>query len=185
MEKLQTLLWILFGIGVFVYRMLQKAKETTAKEAQERPARRAPEGPALPEVTFQEMLKQMQARNAAEKASSDNSAAPAYTLERTPAGRALPQEVAPQARSQERPIARPKSLEAPVTARPMNRAAKSALPATGLPKYVPLPAPAQRAYAPGPQAVEPINQTVRRMLARPADVRAAVVLSEVLQRRHF
>jgi len=36
MEKFQTLLWILLGIGAFVFRMLKKMQETSAQESRER-----------------------------------------------------------------------------------------------------------------------------------------------------
>jgi hypothetical protein len=178
MEKLMTLLWILFGIGAFVFRMIQKARETAATEARERPNRPHTPAPALPNASFQELLKQMQARNAGETAETTSQPAyPAPGQERTPGGRALPQQASRPALSQERTTFRPKSLE---VATPVARRN------TGLSRIKVASAPAAfPAYAAPGQPGEPVNRTVRGLLANPANVRAAVVLSEILQRRHF
>ncbi|SHJ24845.1 hypothetical protein SAMN02745146_2608 [Hymenobacter daecheongensis DSM 21074] len=60
MEKIQTLLIILLGLGAFVWRMVQKARETAAQESRERPTGKVP---PLPNTSFQELLKQMQRQN--------------------------------------------------------------------------------------------------------------------------
>lgn len=62
MEKVYTLLWILVALGVFVWRMIQKARTVMAEEMRERPASTG-KGPPLPATSFEEMLKQMQAQN--------------------------------------------------------------------------------------------------------------------------
>src|SRR5688572_12196322 len=118
MEKVYTLLWILLGVGVFVFRMVMKMRETSAQESQERPQRPRSAAPELPATTFQELLKQMQARNA-EPGSTPLSipAVPQPVPARTPGGRLLPREIARPARSQERTRVRQHSLEAPATAR--------------------------------------------------------------------
>ncbi|UOQ77431.1 hypothetical protein MUN84_01550 [Hymenobacter sp. 5516J-16] len=92
MEKLQTLAWILIGLAVFIWRMVQKARETTAREQRERrysrpdPAGRPrPVAPGLPATSFEELLRQMQNQNR-----SDPSGPVSETGETTPAGRALP-----------------------------------------------------------------------------------------------
>jgi len=180
MEKVFSLLWILVAIGVFVFRMVKKAQETTARESRERPRTPASDGPALPQVTFQELLKQMQERNAGSPAS-------------TPAGRPLPRETARPAHSQERTDVRPHSQERPA-ARPKTLEVKTppAVPAAALPRAS-VEAPMtdywqdreKRRVKEQAEGATPLNQSVRRLLAQPENVRAAFVLSEILQRRHF
>lgn len=187
MEKVFTLLWVLIAIGAFVVRMVKKMRDTAAREAQERPNR--PAIPALPTTTFAELLKQMQARNAAEPAAlpapglSRLPQLPAKSGPRTPAGRPVPLEIARPARSQERTTIRPKSQEKlPVVA----------LPATALPRAS-HEAPMedywqQRTRLQAQTAAQPkarVAHDVRQLLARPEGLRAAFVLSEILQRRHF
>ncbi len=184
MEKVQTLLWILFAVGAFVYGMVQKMRATTAQETRERP--RTPAVPALPTATFQELLKQMQARNAAEPGAP----APPATGQFGPApntlgGRPMPHPRAPAARSQERTAPRRSSSETLVVARPINPATPVVQRGSGLPRAV-VTAQADATYrpfaAPAP-ASEPTGTAVRRLLAQPANVRAAFVLSEILGRR--
>lgn len=184
MEKIYSLLWILLAIGVFIFRMVKKMQETTERERQERPNQSASPAPALPQVTFQEMLKQMQQRN---------TGAPAG--EHTPAGRPVPQEKARPALSQEHKQARPKSLES-TKQRQKSLEAKKVEPvyATALPRAS-TEAPItdywedrerrhmkEHAHA---ATVTPLNQSVRLLLTQPESFRAAFVLSEILQRRHF
>ena len=68
MEKVWTLLGILFAIGVFVFRTLKKVQETSAQESRERSLRSGGVVPDLPTASFQEMLCQMQTRNSGEAA---------------------------------------------------------------------------------------------------------------------
>ena len=116
MEKIQTLLWILLGLGAFIWRMVQKARATTQQEQQERRySRPDPEGrprpvaPGLPATSFEELLRQMQAQNQPNKSSAAETT--------TPAGRPLPKEAAPAARSLERTRKAAKSLETATEAR--------------------------------------------------------------------
>lgn len=188
MEKIITLLWILFGTGAFVVWLLKKAQDTTARESQERPPRPGGAVPGLPTATFQEMLRQMQARNAADphRAPSPEAApvAPESAAPRTLGGRLMPHEVARPARSQERIAPQRPSLEARAAARPRN--APVARRSSTLP----------RASAVAPVAVDDnwqattarpaatLNETLREMLRRPESVRTAFVLSELFQRKY-
>ena len=185
MEKVFTLLWVLFAVVAFVVRMVKKMRDTAARETQERPAR--PVAPELPAASFQEMLKQLQARNATpagSEASGPEQQRPptAPTARRTPAGRPVPQEKARPARSQERTDIRPKSQErpalTPVFAAALPRASREA----PMEDYWQQRARQQAEAAP---ANVPTVAVVRQLLARPESVRAAFVLSEILQRRHF
>ncbi|UOQ99925.1 hypothetical protein MUN81_10585 [Hymenobacter sp. 5317J-9] len=183
MEKLATLLWILFALGAFVFRLIKKAQETTAREKQERPRRPQNDAPALPTATFQEMLRQMQARNAAEPDSPRPVAVPPVpqpAAPRTLAGRPMPQEVARPARSQERTTVPQRSLEAPATARPHNAPAPSPQRSTGLSK-ADRQRPQQFKSEP---AAGSTTDTVREMLRRTEGVRAAFVLSEIFARKY-
>ncbi|WP_046242316.1 hypothetical protein [Hymenobacter terrenus] len=188
MEKIHTLLWILFGIGVFVFRMVKKMQETSARESRERPPRPGGAVPSLPTATFQEMLRQMQARNTAEPnnvpAPTNTPATPQAPPKRTPGGHPMPREVARPARSQERTDVRQTSLEAPATARPHNAPAPPARRSSSLPRAsveAPMPSrlPATTAGAPAS-----VSETVRQLLRQPESVRAAFVLSEIFQRKY-
>lgn len=173
MEKLQIFLLILLGLGVFIWRMVQKAIETTARESRERPR---PKVPSLPDTSFKELLKQMQAQN--QPASSSPQPPTAQT---TPAGRPLPREEAPRPHSLERTDVQPVSLEEKATARANQETAPRARRATTLPRAT---TPVPRAYnVPlNNQAIQ-TRRTVRDTLRSAADVRAAFVLSEVLKRK--
>jgi hypothetical protein len=173
MEKLQSLLWILLALGVFVVRMVQKMRATSAQEARERPNLDAP---ALPAATFQEMLKQMQARNAGETVAPE--------VGRTPAGRQLPHEVARPAKSQERTRSRQTSLEVPAATRPLSPPTPVARRASSLPRANSGQSDQTYWNQAAAVATEPASQVVRRLLASPADLRAAFVLTEILQRRY-
>lgn len=187
MEKISTLLWILFGIGAFVFRMVKKMQETSAQERQERPARPGGAVPGLPTVTFQDLLKQMQARNAPTAAPSPGPAAPPVpppTAKRTLGGRLMPREIARPVRSQERTRVRQLSLEAPALARPVEGPAPLVRRSAALPRAS-ATAPIEdywQAAAARPAAS--VNETVRQWLSQPESVRAAFVLSEVLRPKH-
>jgi len=186
-EKIITLLWILFGIGAFVFRMIKKAQETTVRESQERPTRPGRAVPGLPAATFQDMLRQMQARNAADPNGAPAPEAPPVgpppAAPRTLGGRLLPREVARPIRSQERIAPRRPSLEAPATARPRNAPAPPARRSSALPRAsAEAPMDGNRPAAARPAAT--LNETVREMLRRPESVRTAFVLSEIFQRKH-
>ncbi|SFP94010.1 hypothetical protein [Hymenobacter arizonensis] len=191
MEKVYTLLWILIGIGVFVFRLIAKARENTARESQERPRRPGNVAPELPTATFQELLKQMQSRNAGEPSTEAPVPAPrpAETLPqptapRTPGGRKMPRETARPARSQERTTVRQVSLEAPATARPHTHLGPPIRRSAALPRASSeTPALRNRQPTDAP-AVSPLNETVRQMLARPESARAAFILGEIFQRKY-
>ncbi|AWM32463.1 hypothetical protein [Hymenobacter nivis] len=190
MEKVQTLLWVVLGLGAFVYRMVQKMRNTAAQEERERP--RAPAVPALPTATFQELLKQMQARNADEPGvprppvTSQSLPAPASPAARpnTLGGRPMPV-ARPQERRPRRPLRRLTSLEAPATARPMSPATPVVQRGANLPRAVVLAQPdaTYRPFGAPAPAAESTGAAVRRLLTQPANVRAAFVLSEILNRR--
>ncbi|AMJ65917.1 hypothetical protein [Hymenobacter sp. PAMC 26628] len=189
MEKAQTLLWIALGLGAFVYRMVQKMRATAAQESRERP--RTPAVPALPTASFQELLKQMQARNAADPGAPAAPAtgqflpAPAGPAARPSTLGSRPMPVArPQERHPRRPLRRLTSLEAPATARPLSPATPVVQRGANLPRAVVTAQPdaTYRPFAPAP-AAESTGTAVRRLLAQPANVRAAFVLSEILNRR--
>ncbi|HEX8506728.1 MAG TPA: hypothetical protein VF630_15295 [Hymenobacter sp.] len=185
MEKVFTLLWVIVAVGVFVFRMVMKMRETVARESRERPVR--PEGavPGLPAATFQEMLRQMQSRNAAEPAKPAEAQPPAMPTppNLTLGGRPMPREVARPTRSQERTRVRQVSLEAPATARIRNAPAAPARRSSTLPRAsFEAPLPELRPAPARPSAN--VNQTLRLWLSQPESVRAAFVLSEILQRKY-
>lgn len=183
MEKLQTLLWILIGLGVFIWRMVQKAKATTQREQQERKfsrpdstGRPRPVAP-LPATSFDEMLKQMQAQNRA-----GNS-----TNQTTPAGRPLPQETARAPRTLEQPTIVAKSLETRKEARSLEVPAHEARRAAGLPRTATQHGQEDYWSRIQRQQREEMRRQplsgIQERLRNPADLRAAFVLSEILQRK--
>ncbi|MBC8084020.1 MAG: hypothetical protein H7Z21_12480 [Hymenobacter sp.] len=186
MEKLQTLLWILIGLGVFIWRMVQKARQTIAQEQRERPATTG-KVPPLPAASFEEMLKQMQTQNRAGNPAS--TPAPPRPVETTPAGRPLPQRTTSAPRSLEQTTVASKSLEKASEARslevPLHEARRAAaLPRTntrhGQEDYWSRIQARQQEEA-RRQGQTPANLTDR--LRNPADLRAAFVLSEILRRK--
>ncbi|MBF9239554.1 hypothetical protein I2I05_19335 [Hymenobacter sp. BT683] len=191
MEKIFTLLWILFAIGVFVFRMIVKMRDTNVQESQERPRKPGSAVPELPTATFQELLRQMQAKNAGETSTeaqgpmSRSAEAPSQPVgKRTLGGRLLPREIARPARTQERTRVRQTSLEAPAAGRPHTHLGPLVRRSSSLPRAsheTPLVRSAQPTDAPRTTA---LNATVRQMLSQPATVRAAFVLSEIFQRRY-
>ncbi|OGX86451.1 hypothetical protein BEN47_13195 [Hymenobacter lapidarius] len=189
MDELKTLVWILLAIGAFVYRMVKKVQENSARESRERPTR--PAGsvvPGLPTASFQELLQQMQARNAPVPAAPAPQKAPVAPLApaaRTLGGRLMPREIARPTFSKERVAVRQASLEAPATARSrgftpsvvVRRASEQPRAYTeALPEFN------RQGAATGSAA--PLNETVRQMLRQPEGVRAAFVLSEIFQRKY-
>jgi hypothetical protein len=191
MEKVVTLLWILFGIGVFVIRMIVKMRDTNAQEGQERPRRPGNAVPELPTATFQELLKQMQSRNAGEPVTEATvpaprpaAALPQPPATRTPSSRARPREVARPARSLERTTVRQVSLEAPAAARPHTHVGPPVRRSSDMPRASQETVIARSRQPTDAPAVTPLNETVRQMLRRPESVRAAFVLSEIFQRKY-
>ncbi|RSK44636.1 hypothetical protein [Hymenobacter perfusus] len=175
MEKLQTLVWLLIGLGVFIWRMVQKARATTQQEQRERP-RATGKVPPLPSGSFEELLKQMQAQNRP-------AAAPTATPV-TPAGRPLPRETPVPARSLERTETAARSLEQSATARSLEAPRREARLASSLPRTN--TQHGQEDYwsrQPRSGQGNDTRRTVKGMLQNPADVRAAFVLGEILQRR--
>ncbi|UOR06673.1 hypothetical protein MUN82_06135 [Hymenobacter aerilatus] len=173
MEKLQTILLILFGLGVFIWRMVRKAIETTARESRERPR---PKVPSLPDTSFKELLKQMQAQNQPD-ATPRQPVGPAPT---TPADRPLPRETTPPPHSLERTEVRPISLEEKATNRANQETVPRARRAATLPRAT---SPLPKAYNRPSGTTNPTRRTVRDSLRNATDVRAAFVLSEVLRRK--
>ncbi|TGE24166.1 hypothetical protein E5K00_02835 [Hymenobacter aquaticus] len=168
MEKLQTLGLILFGLVVFVWRMVQKMRDTTRREQQERPPARVP----LPSTSFEELLKQMQQQNQ----QGNPTTAPA----RTPGGRELPHEEAPKARTLEQPARKAQSQERRATNVSLERAAPVARRNTGLDH----PAPDNPLRRPRPTAPAPAaRRVITDRLRTPADLRDAFILSEILKRK--
>lgn len=188
MEKASTLVWILLAIGAFVLWMVKKMQETTAQERRERPARPGPAVPALPTAKFQEMLKQMQARNTMPAAAASDPPAPLATPAPVPAGpltmggRPMPRETARAARSLERPVRVRPSLEAPATARLRHAPAPPVRRADTLPRAsAEAPITDHWQKEPAVRAV-PLGNTVRQLLREPASLRAAFILSEIFRR---
>lgn len=172
MDKIQTLLFIALGLGVFVWRMLKQAAETTAREQRERPRRpgSAPT-PALPDTSFQELLRQMQRQN---QEQPQPPAAPVPPV--TP--------VPPAARSLERKKQRPVSLEAAATARAAAEPEPHARRAATLPRAATV-APITDYWTgkkPAPPTPAASRRRVMEALRNPANLRAAFVLSEILRR---
>lgn len=175
MEKLQTLVWILIGLGVFIWRMVQKARATTQQEQRKRPGTTG-KVPPLPASSFEELLKQMQTQN---RPASQSVAPPV-----TPAGRSTPRETAPPARSTEHTETVARSLERPSTARSLEAPRREARLASSLPRTN--TRHGQEDYwsrQPRPGRSPETRRTVADMLQNPTDVRAAFVLGEILQRR--
>jgi hypothetical protein len=185
MEKLYSLLWILVAIVVVIYRLVKKMQQTSEREAHERPQRPGSVMPQLPTVTFQELLKQMQARNTQPEATptAEPVAAPRKKEARTPAGRVAPSETARPAQSQERTAVLTRSLEVRTPVPVLGAALPRASAEAPMEDYW-QQRTRQQAEADASQAV-PLHQVVRQILAQPESVRAAFVLSEVLQRRDF
>ncbi|MET4106100.1 hypothetical protein [Hymenobacter sp. UYP22] len=175
MEKLQTLVWLLIGLGVFIWRMVQKARATTQQEQRERPGTTG-KVPPLPVSSFEELLKQMQAQN---RPAPTPTPAPV-----APAGRPLSREITLPARSMERTETAARSLERPTTARSLEAPRREARLASSLPRTN--TRHGQEDYwsrQPRPTHPQETRRTVADMLRNPADVRAAFVLGEILQRR--
>ncbi|TGD79331.1 hypothetical protein [Hymenobacter wooponensis] len=187
MEKLQSLAWILIGLAIFVWRLVQKASATTQREKQERrfskPDSTGKPRPVLPlpATSFEELLKQMQAQNQAE-----TSAAPRETEQTTPAGRPLPREVLPTPQSQERTDIPARSLERPVIHRTLETPAHEARRASTLPRAAARPADPtdywQRQAARRPEVPRPEQgRSLNELLRNPTDLRNAFILSEILK----
>ena len=179
MEKVWTLLWILFAIGAFIFRTLKKVQENSAQESRERSLRPGGAVPDLPTASFQEMLRQMQTRNSGEAAPVVPTPNPAGPL--TLGGRPMPREIARPVRSQERTKVQTVSLEAPSVAISRNAPAPVARRAAGLPRASAGTGNRPSATAP---ATGTVGATVRQWLSQPESVRAAFVLSEVLRRKY-
>lgn len=180
MEKLQTLAWIVVGFVLFMWRMVQKARDTTAQERRERP-RGTSSVPPLPTAAFKEMFEQMQTQN--RPASPAAVRPPEIT---TPAGRPLPREAAPARRNLEKSQPAARSLERASDARSLEAPRREARRAATLPRAgqqgpAPQSEPSSRPSVHTRQEAAP--KSIPEMLRNPADVRAAFVLAEILQRR--
>lgn len=183
MEKLQTLAWILLGLAMFIWRMVQKARATTAQEQRERKLTRPdsrgrprPVAPGLPGTSFEELLRQMQTQN------QGGAVPPVPQPEATPAGRPLPRETAPAPRSLEEGTRPARSLEQNAPTRSLEAPARPARRAATLPRAGQQSTPDywQRQQARPEEA--PAASFAER-LRNPADVRMAFVLGEILQRK--
>jgi hypothetical protein len=186
MDKFQTLLLILLGLGVFVWRMIQKAREMADREVRERPT--PPKVPGLPTTSFQELLEQMKSQN---RQGNEGQPAPpvARPAQTTPAGRPLPREQAPVPRSLERTEVPARSLETiPPPARSLEAPARPARRADTLPRTSALPARDENRSRQPIRAAEEARQDARRrvqaMLRNPADLRAGFILSEILKPKY-
>ncbi|MCB2379434.1 hypothetical protein LGH70_17680 [Hymenobacter sp. BT635] len=169
MEKLQTLGLILLGLALFVWRMVQKMRDTTRQEQQERP--RAQSQRSQSGSSFEDLLKQMQQQNQRGNAP----AAPATT----PGGRKLPQEQARAARTLERPAQRALSQERRATNMSLERPAPVARRGTGMDHSQPAHQPRQSPSA----APVSSGRSLTSRLRNPAELRDAFILSEILKRR--
>lgn len=180
MEKLQTLAWILIGLAMFIWRMVQKARATTEQERRERKfsrpdstGRPRPVAP-LPATSFEELLKQMQ---------TQNRPGPPAEAEKTMGGRAMPRQPEPQPRSQERTTVEAKSLEKYAPARSLEVPAPEARRATSLPRPAPQPQPDYWRQEQTSRAAGAAPNAIAGRLRNPADVRTAFILGEILQRK--
>lgn len=192
MEKLQTLAWIALGLVVFIWRMIQKARATTEREQRERrftrpdpTGRPRPVTPSLPATSFEELLRQMQAQNNSAPSAPPATPPAAPDAETTPAGRPLPREQAPVARSLEQEKRNARSLERQAnTARSLEVQRHEARLAASLPRAVTQHEQddywsQQQARRARPGAPRPLTDRLKN----PEDVRAAFILSEILQRK--
>jgi len=176
MEKLQTLLWILLGLGIFIWRMVQKAREATTRDQRERPARTG-QAPPLPAASFEELLKQMQAKNTA----STQPVRPIPTVETTPVGRPLPRETTPVPRSLERTERVPRTLETAPEARSLEVPLHEARRAAQLARASNRPVQEDYWTRQAAAAKVPAQSAVKDMLRNPANLRTAFILSEILK----
>ena len=178
MGNIQLLVFILLGLGIFVWRMLKQAAETTARELRERPRRpgSGSEGaPALPDASFQELLRQMQNQNQGQNQPPVSA----------PPARPAPPTRPAAARSLERAKKRPVSLEEPATSRAARPPEPHARRAATLPRAATV-APIDDYWARKNRPTSPPSATSRSVivaaLRNPASVRAAFVLGEILRR---
>ncbi|NVO33318.1 hypothetical protein [Hymenobacter lapidiphilus] len=199
MEDIKGFVWVIGAIVFFIWRMVQKAAEK-AKEAHDRQQAQQPGGapvrrpaPSAPAVSFEELLAQMQRQNQQPAPPepgppAERDAAQEWEQEqRNPEPQAKPGRPAPVPRfgrglekteveqySQELPAREARSLEAP------KRAARlgSSLPRTST-EHGNEDFWSQKRVAP-----KPTGRTVNELLKNPANIRAAFVLSEILQRRY-
>ncbi|WP_375437776.1 hypothetical protein [uncultured Hymenobacter sp.] len=186
MEKLQILLLIVLGFGIFIWRMAQKARETTAREQRERP-KTTGKVPPLPATSFQEMLKQMQEQNRAGNPTTAPVPSATRPTPTTPAGRPLPRETTPVPRSLEQTTATPKSLERFREARSLETPRQEARRAAALPRATTQHGQedywSQTQSRRREEARLQARSSIADRLRNPADLRAAFVLSEILQRK--
>ena len=180
MGNVQLLVFILVGLGIFVWRMLKQAAETTARELRERPRRPGSEtAPALPDASFQELLRQMQSQN-----QGQNQPSPA-PVPLPPAPVSLPPARPAAARSLERAKTRPVSLEEPATSRAARAPEPHARRAATLPRAATV-APIDDYWARKNRPAAPAPATSRNVilaaLRNPVNARAAFVLGEILRR---
>ncbi|MCA8830604.1 hypothetical protein [Hymenobacter pini] len=177
MAELKALIWVIIGLAVFIWQMIQKARATTAREQQQRP-RNTRTAPPLPSGSFDELLKQMQAQNQPRPLQP---APPEPRPATTPAGRAVPRETAPPVRNLEVPSIEARSLEQPAAPRSLEAPRREARRAATLPRAAAQPNPDD--YWTRPASASDNQLSIREMLRNPASVRSAFVLGEILQRR--
>ncbi|MCC2546302.1 hypothetical protein LJY25_07580 [Hymenobacter sp. BT175] len=175
-------------VGFLVWRLVQKVKMAVEKQKWEQQTQVQPpvKTPPLPATSFEELLKQMQAQNR-EKAAPREPAMTVPDTAHTPGGRAMPHEAATRARSLEQG-AKINSMEVPAVRKsakkqqpaPVRQADTLPRASTQPPtkKYLPFE-PAEN-QTPSSSAT---NHRIREQLQSPADLRAAFILSEILQRR--
>ncbi|RSK24172.1 hypothetical protein [Hymenobacter metallilatus] len=173
MAELKALAWILIGLAVFIWRMVQKARTTTAREQRERP-RTTGRPAALPAGSFDELLKQFQTQNQP----AARPVPPATTM----GGRPLPAEAAPRPRSLEKTEAPARSLERSAAPHLLEAPRRAVRRAATLPRAANQPNPDDYwSRQPGatPEARPPLGELLRN----PGTLRTAFLLGEILQRR--
>ncbi|KUG08804.1 hypothetical protein [Solirubrum puertoriconensis] len=184
-EKLQTLLLILFGLIVFVVSMWRKAQEAMRREAQERKlpqpdsrstARPVVRPPGAP--SFEELLQQMKQQNQQGNSKPQQGSTP------TPASRN--EQRAPAPRTLEVPQPSVRNLEEAATtrtARSLEEPTTAPRRAASLPRAAASLADNYWAREARPSQRPTAAADIAARLRNPADLRAAFIMAEVLQRR--
>ncbi|OWP62094.1 hypothetical protein CDA63_16105 [Hymenobacter amundsenii] len=190
MEDFKSIIWVLLAVGVFIWQMVQKIKsqaEAAEQKEQRRTARQdfgtakpTPKPvPPVPSSSFEELLAQMQRQNRAEESLPEP--APEPVAETRPAS---VEPMGRYARSQEKIEVEIHSLELPTPeARSLEAPKRAARRADTMPRTSTQHGQEDYWSQPKPATPEQTRRTVNDLLRNPADIRAAFVLSEILQRR--
>ena len=198
MEDFKSIIWVLLAVGVFIWQMVQKIKtqaEAAAQKEQRRTARqdfgtakptRTP-APPVPSLSFEELLAQMQRQNRVEESPPEPTPEPTLAPTPEPAAETRPASVEPMgryARSQEKIEVDIHSLELPAPeARSLEAPKRAARRADTMPRTSTQHGQEDYWSQAKPATPEQTRRTISDMLKKPADIRAAFVLSEILQRR--